>query len=331
MAEANRVYRDLVIQLEEKFRSVHVPTWKDTVDDFIKAGRERGLTEKTLHDYYSCLAGHTFEAWGTRLIDSINTQEIRELIVERVDDRSASHQKNMLKFIRAVFTYAVETGKLQRNPSPTMKFRVGDKIKAVLTEDQARTLLAKARDIAWEWYPHYVLALYTGMRNGELYALTWDKVNFETRQIKVDCSWSNKDGFKSTKSGDDRVLEIAPLLLGFLKELRLKQGDSAFVLPRIEKWDKGEQARDLRLFLKGIGLPVIRFHDLRATWATILLSKGVEPVKVMKMGGWKDMKTMMIYIRKAGVDIKGASDVLDLHDPNEKTGVLLQFTGCSLS
>jgi len=33
------------------------------------------------------------------------------------------------------------------------------------------------------------------------------------------------------------------------------------------------------------------------------------------MGGWKDIKTMQIYVRKAGVDIAGAMDGLDLHDP----------------
>jgi hypothetical protein len=50
----------------------------------------------------------------------------------------------------------------------------------------------------------------------------------------------------------------------------------------------------------------------------------------MKMGGWKDMKTMMFYVRKAGVDIKGASDVLDLHDPDDKKGVLLKAYGSTV-
>lgn len=116
-----------------------------------------------------------------------------------------------------VFRHAVEKGILTRDPTPSLKFRVGDKIKRVLTEEQARILLTKARAHSWEWYPHYVLALYTGMRNGELYALTWDKVNLDERQILIDCSWNNKDGFKSTKSGDGRAIEIAPDLLVFLK------------------------------------------------------------------------------------------------------------------
>ncbi len=138
-----------------------------------------------------------------------------------------------------------------------------------------------------------------------------DKVNLEHRQILVNCSWSSKDGYKSTKSGDDRVVEIPKPLLPVLQELKLKSAGSEFVLPRLSKWDKGEQARELRFFLKTLGLPEIRFHDLRASWATMLLSKGVPPSQVMSMGGWKDMDTMMIYMRKAGIDIKNSTSVLD--------------------
>lgn len=107
------------------------------------------------------------------------------------------------------------------------------------------------------------------------------------------------------------MLEIPTPLLPLLKELKLKSAGSNFVLPRLSKWDKGEQARELRIFLKLVGLPEIRFHDLRASWATWLLGKGVVPVKVMAQGGWKDMKTMMIYLRKAGIDIVGSTSVLD--------------------
>ena len=42
---------------------------------------------------------------------------------------------------------------------------------------------------------------------------------------------------------------------------------------------------------------------------------GVEPIKVMKAGGWKDLKTMMIYVRKAGIDLKGMMDGFELHNP----------------
>lgn len=59
-----------------------------------------------------------------------------------------------------------------------------------------------------------------------------------------------------------------------------------------------------------IGLPSVKFHTLRACFATQLLADGVEMTKVMKIGGWKDIKTMQIYLRLAGVDERGAIDGL---------------------
>jgi integrase len=244
---------------------------------------------------------------------------INEVINEGMLGKSQSYKRNVLKFIKLTFQYAVDQGYLALNPTPRMKFKVGDKIKRVLTSNQAAKLLNSAKFDS-DWYPHWAMALYTGMRSGELYALTWDKVNFESRQIRVDCSWNSKDGFKSTKSGDERIVEIAPSLLQVLKELKLELGSSStFVLPRMRAWDKGDQARELKKYLIGISVPPVRFHDLRATWATIMLSQGIPPIKVMKMGGWKDLKTMQIYMRMAGIDIQGVTDNLCLHNPASGT------------
>lgn len=325
MAEAKRVEKDLVVKLEDKLRAKVVPTWQALVEkqhaEFLLSER---VTRKTADNALMHLRAYTFECWGSRLVDSITTQEVREFVRTKVGDKSQGQQKNVLKFIRGAFQYALELGVINRDPTPKMKFQSGDRIKKVLTEPQARILLEKAKEYRWNWYPVVAAALYTGMRSGELFALSWDRVNLDERTIVVDSSWNNQDGFKSTKSGNDRIVEIAPPLLTIFKELKLKS-DSAFVLPRIDGWEKGQQAAFLRTFLLGLGLPEIRFHDLRATWATLLLSKGVAPARVMMMGGWSDMKTMMIYMRKAGIDIRGSTDVLDLHNPSIETARVIRL------
>lgn len=328
-AEAKRVQRELVGQIERSFQETVMPTWTKLTTEYMQSKRNTDWSEKTFENCKLCLEAHTYDLWKGCRVDSITTQQIRELITKTLGDQSASHKKTMLKFVRGSFQYAVDTGILRTNPTPDLKIRLGDKIKKVLTAEQSKVLLTQARDSGSEWYYHWALALYTGMRNGELYALTWDKVNFENRTIKVDSSWNNTDGFKETKSGDDRLVEIAPNLVVILKELRLQNPEPNFVLPRSRHWDKGEQARCLRMFLMGIGLPPIRFHDLRATWATILLSKGVPAAIVMSMGGWKDLKTMQIYIRKAGMDIRGSTEGLDLHDPVSAPGKVLKLFGGS--
>ena len=56
------------------------------------------------------MRSHTFEDWGERFVDTITTQEIRELIKRRVGHCFPSHQKYMLKGIRGAFKYALEAG-----------------------------------------------------------------------------------------------------------------------------------------------------------------------------------------------------------------------------
>lgn len=310
-AQAEKVYKQLIIEVEESIRKKITPTWGKALTDYFLEQRNSGLTNTTLYNRQKVLNAYTMKEWGAILVDEISTDNIRQLLEREFGGKSETHKKFFLSCVRYVFQYAQEKEFIIRNPTPTIRFKVRDKIKSVLSENQVKDLLRKAQEEDWPWYPHYAVALFTGLRNGELYALTWDKVDLERKQILVNVSWNNKDGFKSTKSGDDRLVEIPNPLMPILRELKIQAGEQVFVLPRIPKWDKGEQARELRLFLTMVGLPRIRFHDLRATWATMLLAKGVAPSKVMAMGGWKDMKTMLIYMRKSGIDIKGSTDVLD--------------------
>ena len=302
-AKAKRIERDLLFELQEEFKKQTVPTWKRCVQEFIQDFELKDISLKTVESYKLCLEKHTFEIWGNRLVDTLNEQEIRAFINSLSGIVSTSHQKNVLKYIRAVLSFALSKHYIQYLPAPKMKLRTGNKLKGTLTEGQVKLLLSKAQEVNSEWYPIWAMALYTGMRNGELYALTWDKVDLDNKRIKVDCSWNKFDGLKSTKSGDDRWVGIPLELEEILRELQKQDVNPPFVLPRIDKWERNEQARELRMFLMGLGLPRIRFHDLRATWATLLLSKGVEPIKVMIVGGWKDLKTMAHYIRKSGVDV----------------------------
>lgn len=325
-AEAKRVFAELVVTVENRLQDSAVPRWQSFLDQFEIRAREPNstLSEKTLRDMMFTLRAHT-KGWATKPIDKITGEDMRSVVLGLAKTVSVGHQKNMLKYFRAVFRYALDRGILSRDPCPVMKFKMGDKIKGVLTVPQATMLLNKAKEYDWAWYPHVTMALYTGMRNGELYALTWDKVDLDNRTILVDASWNKVVGTKETKSEDDRMVEIAPTLLTVLQELRLRAGDSPYVLPRLARWTMGLQASDLRMFLTALNLPVVRFHDLRATWATIMLGMGIEPAKVMVMGGWKDMKTMMIYMRKAGIEIRGITNRLNLHNPSRVTAPVFEL------
>lgn len=309
--EAKRVLTELIVSVNEKLKKQRIPSWAEHIEDYLRHLRSTHISNTTIYNKEKILQFHSMSDWEHKPIDEISREEIYRVLNDRFANKSESYRKYFIKSIRGAFEYALDKNLVDRNPTPLIKFKLKSKIKSVLNEDQILFLLRQAQDQNWPWYPHYSVALFTGLRNGELYALQWKNVNLDKRQILVNCAWSNKDGFKSTKSGHDRIVEIPNSLMTLLREMKLRSAESDFVLPRLARWDRGEQAYDLRMFLKAIGLHEVRFHDLRASWATLLLDKDVPPTKVMAMGGWSDMKTMMIYMRKAGISIKNSTSVLD--------------------
>ncbi len=308
--EAERAYKELIIKMGVKFNENMYPLWPELVNDFLEHFANCGIAKNTIQNYRTSLEAHTFIIWNKKRINEISTGEIREFIQEDLGQFSEAHRKSMLKFLRAVFRYALEKEIIQRDPCPKLKFKKSEKMKKMLKEDEIRHLLKNAKECKQEWFPIWAMACYTGLRNGELYALQWENVDLRKRIIYITHSWNKINGLKETKSGDDRVIEIAPSLLPLIEEL-LENKTSEYVLPRIRDWDTGTQVKPLHSFLKQLNLPLIRFHDLRASWATIMLSKGIEPIKVMSMGGWKDLKTMQIYVRKSGIHIQGITDSLN--------------------
>jgi integrase len=165
------------------------------------------------------------------------------------------------------------------------------------------------------------------MRNGELNALLWSDVDLEKRRIIVSKSYNTRTrSVKSTKSGSWRTIPISNQLYEVLIELKATANEREHVLPRLTEWNKGEQARILRMFCTGAGLPSIRFHTLRACFATQLLANDIAPVRVMKICGWKDFKTMQHYIRMAGIDEKGATECLKILSLDEEAaGVVVNL------
>lgn len=196
----------------------------------------------------------------------------------------------------------------------------------ILNDEEIKKLLSYGKSYEPSWYPIWATAIYTGCRNGELYALKWSDIDFHERLITVQRSYNKKyKKEKSTKTEEWRKVSICNPLWEIIVELkRIHDHDlerevcknPGYVLPRPGKWQNGEQARVLRLFCKEIGITPVCFHTLRACFATELLKRGVDVPSVMRVGGWKSLKTMMHYVRLSGVDDRGITDPLDYRSEN---------------
>ena len=119
-------------------------------------------------------------------------------------------------------------------------------------------------------------------------------------------------------------MPISEDLINFLKEQRLR-ATNEFVLPRLNEWERGDAAHVLGQMCKALGITKIRFHDLRATFITNLLSRGESLARVMAIVGHADIETTNVYLRKAGIELAGGTDKLGYSVPQASSGKILRL------
>jgi integrase len=280
----------------------------------------------TLYSYETTINKWLMTPWKEMYLTQISKQTIYSLLYEVNGEAMTDHTKKyVLKIVKRIFQMAVDHGKLDRNPAIGMTVKVPESDKKVLTANEVKTFLGEARMTNHRFYSIWVVALFTGMRSGELYALKWSDIDLENRIIHVSKSWSSKNGYTSTKNQKARVLPISNELLQFLKEWKLKSEAKEFVLPHLTEWSRGDAADVTRNFCKSISVTAIKFHDLRATFITNLLTRGESLARVMAIVGHSDIETTNVYLRLAGVDIKGATDKLSYEIPFEQEATILRL------
>ena len=169
-----------------------------------------------------------------------------------------------------------------------------------LSPEEVRKLLEAAHGERLECL--FLLAVTTGLREGELLGLRWRDVNLKDEVLSVRQQLSRtRSGlsFTSPKRGKSRSVRLTATAVAALKahraaqnEERLKAGclwqhlELVFTSTVGTPVDVGNLTyRSFRPLLERAGLPRIRFHDLRHTFATLLLSKGTHPKVVQEMLG----------------------------------------------
>ena len=280
----------------------------------------------TIYTYDRTCQKWVNKIWENREIRSIAKSDVHDLLYEKMPEEVTMHtRKHTLKVIKRFFQVAVDNGKLDRNPCQGMMVKVPETEMKVLSNSEVEILLREAKITNHRFYPVWVMALFTGMRSGELFALKWTDIDFESKSVRVVRNWNSKNGFKSTKNQKNRVVPMGDELFNYIRKLKLERGQEEFVLPRLCEWQRGDAAYVLKDFCKSLGITEIRFHDLRATFITNLLAQGEALVRVMAIVGHSDMETTNEYVRKAGIALQGGTDKLGYKVPIESDSKVLQM------
>lgn len=339
--ERSRTNRDLKVQLESRLAQTEVEAKKiekelqrraiesvktreregeklvsiiDRYEIFLREESE-GVSNHVAQDYIAMLRNY-LKPLGNMPASTITPYHLRQILLDMdKNGKSLQLRQKLLSATNKLYGWAVDMGILpntETSPAKTLKVKKPkERAQAGLTYTESCNFLAKAKELNHPWYPIWLVALHTGMRSGELFALKWTDVNFEYKEISVNKSWCRRSrSIKGTKNGKVRTVPMSNEVHEFLRDLKLSERTEEHVLPRLVGWDRNEQARVLKQFLLGIGIAPVRFHDLRATFATMLLRQGVAAATVMKMGGWQDLETLQIYLRMSAIETRGATDGL---------------------
>jgi integrase len=326
LRKAETVEFELMRELA-KLREEAVPyRWEEWFDECMRRMKLE-MKPSTIYNYQTQIKKWIHPHWEKTEIRNITKNHVYDVIFEGCKEIiSPNNRKTILKMVRRLFEMAVEEGILDRNPTAGIQIKVAEIEQKVLTCTEVEVFLREAQITHHRFYPIWALALMTGMRSGELFALRWTDADFDNRTISVSRQWTSKNGFGPTKTQRSRIVPISESLLAYLKEMKAKHGNEReSILPRFPEWENGEQARITREFCDSLGITSIKFHDLRATFITNLLARGESLARVMSIVGHSHLKTTNLYLRKAGVEVQGGTDKLGYKLPEDQDALVISI------
>ena len=253
---------------------------------------------------------------------------MRNLLLRLLNKGLSKSTVNLVRHtISGPMAYAVDEELIPSNITAGITQRLGlERDKKIhvepLNPEETCLFLDTCEQFFPEYYPFFLCALRTGMRLGELLGLRWGDVDWNGKFIEVRRSHRRgKTG--STKTGKRRRVDMSDQLLATLKRLyttrkveALKDGRGGVVEKIFHRDGKPmEQNFNRRVFkrvLRKAGLREMRFHDLRHTLASQLLSNGESPVYVKEQLGHSSIQmTVDIYGHLIPSSNRGAVNRLD--------------------
>jgi integrase len=257
----------------------------------------------TFERYEQIVRLHLRPVLGQLKLKNLTSAHVRGLYRQKLDAGLAPRTVQYVHVtLHKALEQAIADGLIPRNATEAVKPpQVRREEMRPLTAKQVRILFdaAKGDRLA----ALYVLAVTTGLRQGELLGLKWDDVDLEAGTLQVRRTLTTAKGGPQLTSpktkGSRRTVKLPQTALEALRshlERQLGEIDQAGSLWRenglIFASESGDPldrrnvtTHQFKPLLKRAGLPQIRFHELRHTCATLLLSKNVNPKIVSEMLG----------------------------------------------
>jgi len=298
-ADAQRRLRELLRDVESGGLSVERLTVSDIAERWL-ATVEHCVAARTFFRYRQIVRDFIVADVGSLRLDALRPAHIESALAtwrqrtseatgRPLSQRSIAHAFNTLM---GVCRWAVRMSLLKRNPcEAVMAPRWQQREMKTLDPEGAAKLLAAARGTELE-IPIIVL-LGTGLRRGEAFGLRWSDISFKEARLTVRRSVEMVAGTRREKSPktarSKRTLALPPFVVGaFLRQKQAQQerhsalglswDDSGYVFDRPDgsPWNLDQFSWRFADLVRRCGIPKIRLHDLRHSYATIALAAGTD-------------------------------------------------------
>ena len=276
----------------------------DYLDSWLKGSVRGSVRESTYDRYEIAVRVHIKPALGRLRLKKLTPAHVQGFYGDRLDAGFAPASVNKLHVVlHKALEQAVEWRMVPRNVAGLAKAPKPSAMKEIspLSAEEARRLVEAARGDRLEAL--YVLALHTGMRQGELLALKWRDVDLENATLSIRRTLTRSGGrllLGEPKTGKGRRnIDLTEASVGALRGHLVRQtgeieilGDRYQDAGLVFTSEAGTlinptnlRRRSFATLLEKARVPRVRFHDLRHTCATLLFSRNVHPKDVQELLG----------------------------------------------
>ena len=279
-------------------------TFNDYADKYFDLYITNGSIEQnTLNGYRSYLNNHLRPFFGNMLINQITVNDVQRYINEKAGSLTSKSIKEHMNLLRPIFEAAMEDDLILKNPCSSSRIKiVGQKSTKVLayTEAEYKQLEGLLNHLDGSAQLFLALSLYTGMRQGEQFALRWENIDLEANELRVTqaVAWpaQNQGIIKQPKTANGiRTIIIIPQLAAILKQ---HYRPSGFVLTAAhDNGDKPMTQQAVRCLKQKIADTAkannvsVNFlsHRARHTVATFMNNAGADDVSITGIIGHSDV------------------------------------------
>jgi len=280
-----------------------IPNFKRVAEDLVEF-KKPNLRHSTLSVYEGHTRNH-FDDFDPVKINRITTAKVEKWITERHNEgMNIGTIKKILITLGQIMTYAAMHGYIDHNPVREAERPRGNgeeeegKIR-VIAPVEINAFLDSVEDKKYQTL--FMLAIFSGVRQGELLGLKWSDIDWENSQIHIQRTFNSGRWYDVKTAASDSRIDIGPSMMTKLKEWKLAcpANELGLVFPNSAGNPINHNNlvnRHYQPALKDAGLPKIRFHDPRHTYASLLIEQG-ENIKYIQtqLGHSSPTVTLNIY------------------------------------